>query len=187
MIYKTHSTMAFAVSFLPVFLPENINFITSLDFSLFPYIGVTILLISLFPDLDERNSYLSRKFPWNLLSIGITSFTNHRGLTHRFLAVFIPPTLITLIELYTNTIEWLWPLIYFSFISYLSHLIGDGFTIGGLKRFFYPFSKKTVWFLPKSLRFKTGSFTENIWLLFFTLIVFLEVFIYLKKTGIFQT
>jgi len=184
MTYKTHTTMAFAICFAPVLLPEQLNFIQYIDISLFPYIFLTIFLFSLFPDLDEPNSYLSRKPPWNIFSLIISSFTDHRGVTHRFLAIFIPPLIMFFILYSINKVDTFWPLILFSFIAYSAHLIGDGFTIGGLKRFFYPFSKKTIWFLPKSLRFKTNSFTEKIWLFFFTCIFIFEIYIYIQKTNI---
>lgn len=77
-----------------------------------------------------------------------------------------------------------WFLVLFSWIAYFSHLIGDGFTKGGLRRFWFPFSKKTIWFLPKRLRFKTGSFIESIWLLIFSLIFFLEIYRYLSLNNI---
>jgi membrane-bound metal-dependent hydrolase YbcI (DUF457 family) len=175
--------MAFAIVFSPVLLPSQFDFISRLPIEQFPFIFFTIFIFSLFPDLDEPNSYLSKRPPWNIFSIIISSITEHRGVTHRFFTSFIPPILVAVILHFIQHLEF-WPLILISWLSYLSHLIGDGFTKGGLRRFYYPFSKKTIWFLPKSLRFKTGSFIETLWLLFFSIILLLEIYIFFQKNNI---
>ena len=184
MTYKTHSTMAFAVSFSPLLLPNQFDFIKNIDISYFPFIFVTIFIFSLAPDLDEPNSYLSKRPPWNIFSIIISSFTEHRGVTHRFLATFFPPIIMAGILYFTGYLKEYWFLILFAWTAYFSHLLGDGFTKGGLRRFWYPFSKKTVWFLPKALRFKTGSFIETIWLLIFSTILLLEIYRYISLNNI---
>ena len=184
MTYKTHTAMAVSVSFLPILLPDNLNFIKNIPVELFPWILVTVFISSLFPDLDEPRSYLSRKFPWRYFSLILSKFVEHRGVTHRFFASILYGLLFFLFLLISGLYHKYWILAVFAFIGYFSHLLGDGFTVSGLRRFYYPLSRKTVWFLPPFLRFKTGSFTENIWLLFFSLLGLIEVLMYLKEVGV---
>ena len=175
MTYKTHTAFALALSFSPLLTKETSKVFESISIENIPLIVALIAIFSLMPDLDEPNSYLSRKFPWNIISFFLAKVTTHRGVTHRFLATFFAPLfVIGIIFLFNIGYKWSF-LAIFVWIAYLSHLIGDGFTIGGLKRFFYPFSKKTIWFLPKFLRFRTGSSTESIYLSVFTIILFIEV------------
>ena len=170
MTYKTHTVFSLSLALTP--------FSTTLleirePFHLALIIGISYLF-SLAPDFDEPNSYLSKRFPWVIVSHIIALFTTHRGVTHRFLAPFIiTGAIFPIIHLYYPDYYFLLPVI---FLAYLGHLIGDGFTVGGLKRFYYPFSKSTKWFLPKALRFKTGSFIENIYLLFFTFLVVIQLY-----------
>lgn len=170
MTYKTHTAFSLSLSLIPFstgLLPvENpINLIL---------IFITSYLFSLAPDFDEPNSYLSKRFPWIIISQIISVFTTHRGITHRFLTPFIITIFMIPIFYFYPKYSFLIPVI---FISYLGHLIGDGFTKGGLKRFYYPFSKKTVWFLPKFMRFKTGSFIENIYLLIFSILSIIQIYL----------
>jgi len=180
MIYKTHVTFAMALSFSPVLLPNNFNILQNITIEQLPFILLTIFLFSLFPDLDEPNSYLSKRMPWIIFSLIISKFTVHRGVTHRLIATITAPILMYGLLYSINKLDSYMILIYFSWIAYTAHLIGDGFTKGGLRRFYYPLSKSTIWFLPKPMRFKTGSFVESIWLMIFSGIVILESF-YLFK------
>jgi membrane-bound metal-dependent hydrolase YbcI (DUF457 family) len=171
MTYKTHTMMSLAVAFAPLaILPLNINNL--------PFYLASVSFFSLFPDLDEKNSYLSYKFPF--LSMFLRLFTEHRGLTHRFFfsLIVFPIIYLAFYVLYPLKDPLLF---YFAWIGYISHLIGDGFTKGGLKRFFYPFSKKTFYFLPYYLRFKTNSFIEKIYFTFFLIFFLIEVFFLLKS------
>ena len=169
MTYRTHTAFSLSLTLIP-FSTGIISVEEPLHLIL---IFITSYLFSLAPDFDEPNSYLSKQFPWVIISHLIAAFTTHRGVTHRLLA----PIIITLLSLpifyYHREYSFLIPVI---FISYLGHLIGDGFTKGGIRRFYYPFSKKTVWFLPKFMRFKTGSFVENIYLFIFSILVVLQLY-----------
>ena len=170
MIYKTHTTLSLSLALIP-FSTGIINISDPKEFIL---ILIVSYIFALAPDFDEPGSYLSKRFPWIIISHIISAFTTHRGVTHRFLASFIVTAMFSPIFFFYPQYSYLLVVI---FISYLGHLIGDGFTIGGLKRFYYPFSKRTVWFLPKFLRFRTGSFTENIWMFLFTISVFLQLYL----------
>ena len=133
---------------------------------------------SLFPDFDEPNSYLSSRPPWFIVSHLISFFTKHRGATHTiFFDISI--SIILVIGLYSfNLFDRFWILVPVFFVAYLSHLIGDSMTKSGTQML-RPFSKKKVYFLPKPFRFRTGSFTENIYLIFFSAIFVAELFYFL--------
>ncbi len=175
MTYKTHTALALAGTLSLGFLPKEINPFFVIDNPLFfPLILFVVFVSSLAPDFDEPGSYLSSRFPWIIISKIISSFASHRGITHRFLAIFVFGGIIGGLLILTKMEKELWVLIFFGSFAYFLHLLGDGMTRGGLQRFFYPFSKKTIWFLPKPLRFYTGSFIESIILFFILIIIFIE-------------
>jgi inner membrane protein len=180
MTYKTHLSLGFASSFSLVFIPfEKANpFYYINDTFIFSIILGLIFISSLAPDFDEPGSYLSKRFPWFIVSRILSSFTTHRGVTHYAIASFFYFLIITLIAflIFGNLIFDYLYVIPFIIIPYLFHPIGDSFTKGGVKRFFYPLSKKTFWILPPSLRFYTGSFTENIYLFLFTSLFIFELY-----------
>ena len=170
MTYRTHTALSLSLSLIPFstgLIPvENpINLIL---------IFVTSYLFSLAPDFDEPNSYLSKRFPWIIISHIISAFTTHRGVTHRLIAPIVVTMVFSPIFYFYPEYSFLIPVM---FIAYLGHLIGDGFTKGGLRRFYYPFSTKTIWFLPKYLRFKTGSIIENFYLILFSVFTVIEVYL----------
>ena len=177
MTYRTHTVLSlslsllpFSTGILPVESPLNLGLIVIVSY-----------ILGLAPDFDEPNSYLSKRFPWIIISHIIAAFTTHRGITHRLLA----PIVITLLSLpifyYYPNFSYLIPVI---FLAYLGHLIGDGFTKGGLRRFYYPLSKKTVWFLPKALRFKTGGVVENFYLIIFSILAVFQLYIVIISNSI---
>jgi membrane-bound metal-dependent hydrolase YbcI (DUF457 family) len=187
MTYKTHTTFALALSFSPILLPGELNFIQDTNIMLLPFIFVTIFFFSLAPDFDEPGSYLSRKPPWNIVSLILSSIFPHRGATHWLIASIFPPAIMFFSLKYFGKVEEFWILIYFAWISYVAHSLGDGFTVSGVRRYFYPFSKATLYTLPKFLRFKTGTFVETLWLLFFSLISILELYLFVIKTENFSS
>ena len=154
MVYKTHIAVSLSLGFMP--------YTTGLV-ELYSAYDILILLslmpiFALMPDLDEPNSYLSNRTP--IIPHLITLFTKHRAFTHQFRATIIlilaPMLLVNF--LYIDIARFI-PGLY---LAYLGHILGDSFTKGGIKRLFYPFSVKTFYGLPKSLRFKTGSWVESI-------------------------
>ena len=185
MTYRTHVSLGLAVACSTALIPFHslnpffyINSQTELA-SVF----VIIFVSSLAADFDEPESYLSKRFPWFIISRILSMFTTHRGITHYFLASFIY-TLIFAGLLFAyfkyEAINYLY-LLSFSFLAYFAHSIGDGATIGGVRRFWYPFSKKTFWSLPSFLRFKTGSFIENFYMLLFMGIFLFEMYFVFKR------
>src|SRR5574344_1112691 len=185
MTYKTHLSLSFASSFSMVFLPEKINPFFQIENPLvFSVICILIFVSALAPDFDEPNSYLSKRFPWFIVSHILSSFTTHRGVTHYAIASLVYGLivfLIALVFLKGQIVDYLY-IMPFVIIAYFSHPIGDAFTKGGVKRFFYPFSKKTFWVLPPALRFYTGGLIEHLYLILFTGIFIFEIyFLFLSK------
>jgi len=185
MTYRTHLAFSTAVTLIPLpLLPfwssyNPFSYISSI-------IELTIILAIIFisslaPDFDEPNSYLSKRFPWFIISRVLSLFVKHRGSTHRFIATFIYAGILSGLAYYGfgETIINYAYMLYFAAVPYLFHAIGDGFTKGGVPRFWYPFSKKTYWFLPRALRFYTGGTIENIYFLIFLGIIAIEILLFL--------
>lgn len=179
MIYRTHVSMGFATAFSVALLPKSINpFFFIPDIFTLSLIFVIVFVSSLAPDFDEPNSYLSKRFPWVIISVILSSFTKHRGITHYATASLFYSFIVFAIAsvfLHLEVFKYAY-LLPFLILPYLAHSLGDGCTKGGVPRFYYPFSKKTFWLLPKPLRFYTGSFIETIYFLIFTSILAFELF-----------
>lgn len=187
MVYRTHLAFSTAITLIP--LPMMAFWTTLNPFS---YISSTvelaivsaiIFLSSLAPDFDEPNSYLSKRFPWFIVSRILSLFVKHRGSTHQVISAPIyAGILIGVAFAIVGSIafDYLY-MIYFAVVPYIFHAVGDGFTKGGVPRFFYPFSKKTFWFLPKLMRFYTGSAVETIWFLIFSGIIAFEVLFFMSR------
>ena len=144
----------------------------------------------LFPDIDEKNSYISRKLfilYWiiallrQILSIALLivyifnktlyerlkNITEHRGITHYLLF----PVVLFLISFRLPTIAGLF--VAAMAVGWLIHELGDACTYGGIEAWLFPFCTKTFWVLPRILRFRTGQSEAFIFLLFFLLDIFL--------------
>ena len=108
--------------------------------------------MALLPDLDVKNSTLSRNFPF------LSWFAKHRGMLHSFLAAVVG---YFLISLFSEALGIAF------FLGYCSHLMLDMITVQGVV-LLAPFSRKRFrGFL------KTGSFEERmLFLLVCVLIVF---------------
>lgn len=179
MTYKTHLSLGFATSFSLIFLPEKINpFYMIENTFVFAAICVLIFISALAPDFDEPESYLSKRFPWFIVSRILSTFTTHRGVTHYAIASLVYSLivfLIALLALKSDVFNYMY-IIPILLLAYVSHPIGDAFTKGGVRRFYYPFSNKTFWVLPKFMRFYTGGFVEYIYLVLFTGIFIFELY-----------
>ncbi len=138
-----------------------------------------VVLGSLFPDLDEKGSFLSRRV--YVVSLLISQFTEHRGITHTLLALpiyfFIAFVVMHLggASLFFSTIIALGFM-----IGCLIHLLMDSATRSGVA-IFLPFSKKRYYILSKSYRVFTGGKLEKFAILpLFSFIAAIEMFIYLS-------
>jgi len=177
MTYKGHLSLGYAFTYSPLLIPKVKEI-------MLPYInnyyilGLSFLLVyffSLFPDLDEPNAYLSKKFPWNLISVPLSFFVSHRGITHTLLFSFVISCILALILYFTGYFNKYWILVLVSWLAYISHLLGDSLTKSGVK-WFYPFNNRSYHLLPKKLTFKTGSLIENVYIVFFSLIFIYEIY-----------
>jgi len=183
MTYKTHLALAYAIN-----IPLIEKFYEAQDFNQNSVILALIItfILSLAPDLDHPKSFLSQIPPFNIISWILSSITNHRGITHRFYFIFIPTFLIWFGLTYLNIkykidIKSIDNLTLLAFLAYLSHLLGDCTTKSGIKGLFSPFYNKTVYIVPKFMRYKTGTIVEYFYLLGLIFIIVFEVKDFLLK------
>ncbi len=119
---------------------------------------------SLIPDIDEPNSKIGSKVTG--ISKSTKAIFGHRTITHSLLGVIIFGLIVNhFVDLFSLP-DFITT--YF-ILGYLSHLLGDIFTISGVP-LFYPLSKKYA--IPIV---KTGGKMERIFQLVITLIVVYQV------------
>lgn len=142
MNYKTHRIGGLCSGYL------TLNMIYTPDFSITKLTLCSVFLMgsyvgSIIPDIDHPNSYISKKM--KLTSKITTSLCDHRGFIHSPLAWL----LFTILTLYlTIFLNGIMRILYFHLsmglsIGYLSHLILDSLTIGGIPML-YPISKDKI-------------------------------------------
>jgi len=172
MTFKTHVTTSLLISeaFLIITYPIFKNYYNLTNLLFFFLI---IIFSSLFPDIDEEKSTISKIMPG---SIFIHKFFKHRGFTHNILGLSLFTYLFYIFNIYVVGLN-INDSIFFSlsfFLGYLIHLFGDLVTYAGIYNFFI-FDKK-IWRLNILNNFKVGSIYEmKIYLI--TLIIQLIVFI----------
>lgn len=158
MTAKSHMLMVGPVAILPIYLIEMSNkgfiekFLSVSNEIELLVLFYSILIGSLFPDIDEPNSAIGRKS--FIISHFLNIFFGHRTITH---------TLLVIIVCYSFS---------FAFIGYIEvfliglaigifvHCVGDMLVKETLSSFFYP-AKITISLLPEILRFSTGGVVEN--------------------------
>lgn len=175
MTVQTHVSFALMAGAALWFPISNIEHSGAMDFTM--YMGA-VAVGSVFPDIDEPESYIGRKTI--ILSNIIKKLFGHRGMTHSFIfALLVFMTLYIANMIYFD--EKYTYFVYGFSIGWVMHSVGDMFTIGGVP-IFLPFKKKKYHILPKMMRIYTGSFTERIILnpVFF-LIFLLEIGIIIKN------
>lgn len=157
MVKETHTkgSYIFALIALPFFSNKFLNdynivykSILMIVYFYFSYVG------SLYPDIDLKNSYISKTHP-KLYKIFGTKF-RHRSFTHSLIALYFLSYLFDILVKYTNyNISFICA--YSGFLlGYLSHLCLDFITKEGIE-LFYPI---TINF--SILPIKTSSKTEKI-------------------------
>ncbi len=143
MKFRTHLIFSFLIGLLII---DSFNIQNKIIF-------ITILLIaSVLPDIDCYNSKVGRKI--KPISFLINILLGHRGIFHSPFLLILVSMIIAIINIEIAAAF---------FVGYLSHLVLDSLTPGGVM-FFYPFSRKRI----KGI-IKTGSLWENIF--FFVLII----------------
>ncbi|MBS3157692.1 metal-dependent hydrolase [Candidatus Woesearchaeota archaeon] len=149
MLFKTHLMFGiFLITLLYTFFP---SIITSHNIYSQIIFCVILLTSTSLPDIDTKESKISRKIP--ILPTIISIFTIHRGIIHS-----VYPVIILSAVLYQYSSFYTFAFI----IGYSSHLILDALTIQGIN-FLHPFTQ----FHVKGF-IKTGSIFELI--LFISLI-----------------
>ncbi len=178
MTYKGHLALGYAFSLSPLLLFDVRNYVLN-SFSPFVLVCsfIAIYFFSLFPDLDEPKAYLSKRFPWNFISILLSFFVDHRGITHTLIFSFVFPAILAIILYSFNLLDKYWICVVVAWMAYISHLIGDSLTKSGVK-WLYPFSNKNFHLLPKKLTFRTGSFVETIFTFLFFLLFGYEMYLF---------
>ena len=151
MMYYTHLAFGLLVSLISIGL-FNINNNTIFI--------LTVILFSIFPDIDETKSKIGKKS--KLLSGIINFIFGHRGLIH---SIYIP---LILFIIFFNINKEIGIAI---LLGYLSHLAIDAINKAGIRPFYPLINKKINGFV------KTGSFIEKI---LFLIIVFMDLYITLK-------
>ncbi len=127
-----------------------------------PFMLVAVIVGSLLPDIDEKESYIGRKL-FFISGIFKDLGLEHRGFTH-FLIVPLSIMLISYLVMDGGWLFWLG-------FGILMHDIGDLVTKSGIVSFFFPlFEGKRAGLLPKKYSFKTFSFTEKI-IIFILLVI----------------
>jgi len=153
MTAKGHVALASAATLTYLYVDSKL--ITTLPY--FEYFLIAILIGSLFPDVDEPDSYIGNKL--KVVSIVLSSIFKHRTFTHYLI---LPLSLILVSFLFKDNVFNQITIIGFA-IGILLHDCGDMLTKGGIKGFFWPFFPNSrIALLPYSLRFKTFSVEEYI-------------------------
>ena len=162
MTFKTHLTFGALFVVSPALIPGNEEWMPTL-FKLAPFVVPLTFVGSLFPDLDHKDSYISKSplfiFTLFFMMFGIT----HRGITHTF---FFNALFAGMIYAITTHISFLKEYSVFltevGALAFLSHLIADSITKSGVN-FLYPFSKKRFNTVPSLMRIKTGTPPEQVY------------------------
>jgi len=147
MMAKGHMLLASAITLSVEYIEPDL---IENEAIFFPF----MILGSLLPDIDEKNSYIGRRL--GAISIFFDSIFEHRTFTHYlFLPVMIFIAGYFVSDMTAKTI------LYALATGILLHDVGDMLTKGGINGFFYPFyKKKKIALLPRFLRFYTNSVTE---------------------------
>lgn len=165
MTAKGHMALASAVTLSYLYVDSDLIYtLPYLEFFL-----PAILFGSLFPDIDEPESYIGNKL--KVVSIIMSSIFKHRTFTH----YLILPLLLILVAFFTANVFNKITILGFA-IGILLHDAGDMLTKGGIKGFLWPFFSNTrIALLPYFLRFKTFSTVEYmfIWLVLIPLNILL--------------
>lgn len=112
--------------------------ISSVDPQFLPLCGTTLavsFLGCLAPDLDHPGSWLGRRL-W-FVSLPLSTFLGHRGLTHSLLAAGGATALLAWYAATARHLPWLTAF----FVGYLSHLMGDWLSSSGVP-LFWPLKRK---------------------------------------------
>jgi len=135
MMFKTHLAFGLLIGLSALrFLEPKNNIIFILIACLF----------AIFPDIDEKDSKIGRKFKF--LSYPIESIFRHRGLFH---TIYLPIIIFLLFLIFNNPVYGIAAL-----LGYISHLLLDALTISGIRPLHPLINKRIRGFM------KTNAFFE---------------------------
>lgn len=156
---------------------NSVYFLGFLDYGtnayLFALLGV--LIGSVFPDIDEPNSFLGSKV--KIVSIPTNFFIGHRTLTHNMLVYIVPMGALWFYDM-ENTYAKL--LINGFLFGAILHILEDSMTNSGVKGAMFPLIRNFS-ILPYSLRFSTGGIFEKFVFLPLIFILILSQYIFFLK------
>lgn len=171
MTKETHSSggLIIALLALNVFLTKFIS-----SYSLIYKIFLILLFFhssyigALFPDIDMKSSYISKRYPFLAKHFG--KKCRHRGFTHSFLAVLLFSLFFEVIYMISNQNIIVLSIGLGFLLGYASHMILDFLTSEGIE-FFNPI-KINIHILP----IKTGGTSEKYINKFLRLMIFFLCF-----------
>lgn len=141
-----------------------------------PYLMAGALLGSLFPDIDEPQSTIGRYTA--IVSIFLSLFVKHRGITHTVGAILLYASVGFLAYLFIAKSWVIWATSAF-IVGNIVHVIGDMLTSSGVE-ILNPITTRKFYLLPRNMRFKTGGAIERFALL--PILSLCVAFIYIDKT-----
>ena len=178
MTFKTHVVSSLVVGiatakYLGNYIGLHIH--SDLEFSIYLF---AVAFGAVFPDIDEPNSYIGRKF--GIFSQLFSTFFKHRGITHTAIVILFYLGVLSLFVLahYSNP---LYKIAGIGFIiGNIGHILGDSSTKSGVP-LLYPLYNKNFGILPKQFRYTTGGVIEYLFVLpAFSLILAYQLFGILK-------
>jgi inner membrane protein len=194
MMAKTHVAFAASLTFLPfVLIPELSEGFSKIEVAI---IAGGVFIGSLFPDIDEPNSTISRSTIFTLLFswILILSGNKHRGITHKFLFTLFFLLAAFALDISNSVSENIILFAYALTFGILAHQLGDmmsggGKNKGGIYNYFSPLytPNDTTKFLPYFMRCKINGIKEHLCLVLFTLFNIYSSYILLASSFSIQT
>jgi len=155
MLFRTH--LAFSL-LIGLYLIEYLNIKNQVLFV------IVLLFFSIFPDIDEYSSKISRKL--KPISFLIKLVSRHRGILH---SVYVPFILSLMLFLINQGIIALAVV-----IGYCSHLLLDGLTKKGIRPLYPVMNKRLSGFV------RVGSILENVLFVFIIILLSYKLFVVLN-------
>lgn len=154
---NTHVMSAILTSIPITLLLSYTPIITT--YSLLQIFIIIYVVSTLMPDIDHEESKISKHIPYLLSAYFVSK--GHRGATHKLSAVFIYGLILSIIPIMLQNIQLIIIPIA-GMLGYLLHLLMDGITVSGIRKFVGNYDLHV---LSSKYKFKTGSEKESKWYL----------------------
>lgn len=174
MRYRTHIAGGLALGYLALNKVPLLNIDPS-DTKAFLIVTTGVILGSLIPDIDCKNSYISKRA--RLTSCVARKAFKHRGFTHSIVGALVMPLTLFFILQQTNINSMHIKSFVRSFsVGIISHILLDVITIEGVS-LFYPFNKKRFSLFGINVnRGEFGRLKENIFFIILMSIAYFGLF-----------